>query len=102
MGVAGGAEYNAVRDILQRIDADVVAFQELQTSDEDNWNALASELGYKYQASGELIGLSGGLRVGYFSRFPITSTFNVFSPQNCMTRIVPNAARSAWRFVHRE
>ena len=100
VGDVGGAEYNAVRDILQRIDADVVAFQELRTSDADNWNALASELGYGSQALGELTGLAGALRIGYFSRFPITSTFNVFSPQNCIPPTVVNdISRPPFRVV---
>jgi hypothetical protein len=46
VGSVNGPEYNAVADILTRIDADVVAFQELTSGNLANWKALADELGY--------------------------------------------------------
>jgi hypothetical protein len=76
----GGSEYNGVRDTLQRIGADVVAFQELRTSDKPNWDALAVELSYPHTAFSGTTGLSGGLYTGYFSRYPIFGAWNVFSP----------------------
>jgi hypothetical protein len=46
VGSVNGPEYNAVADVLTRIDADVVAFQELTSGDQANWEALAGDLGY--------------------------------------------------------
>lgn len=80
VGTVGSVEYNAVKAVLSRINPDIVAFQELRTSDRPNWEALAAELGYGHLAYSGSTGLSGGLNTGYYSRFPITSSFNVFSP----------------------
>lgn len=80
VGTVGSVEYNAVKAVLGRLDADVVAFQELRTSDRPNWEALAAELGYGYTAFSGSTGLAGGLNTGYYSRYPIASSFNVFSP----------------------
>jgi len=80
VGAVGSVEYNAVKAVLARINPDVVAFQELRTSDRPNWEALATELGYGHLAFSGSTGLSGGLNTGYYSRFPIASSFNVFSP----------------------
>lgn len=76
----GTAEYNAIRDILARVDADVIAFQELRTTTLGNWQALATELGYSSSPYSASTTMSGGLYVGYFSRWPILSTHNVLSP----------------------
>jgi hypothetical protein len=39
VGSVNGAEYNAVADVLTRIDADIVAFQELTSNDRPNWES---------------------------------------------------------------
>ena len=81
VGDIGSAEYNAVQSILARIDADVVCFQELQTTSFAAWSNMASVLGYPYAVIGWDGGsLAGSLYMGYFSRFPIQSTYNVESP----------------------
>jgi endonuclease/exonuclease/phosphatase family metal-dependent hydrolase len=88
VGSVGGTQYNAVKSILFRVDADLVAFQELTPSDASNWLALAAELGYGHTAEGTTSPLSGPRKVGYYSRWPILSTFQVKStpPANEITR----------------
>lgn len=80
VGLVGSAEYNAVRDILQRVGADIVAFQELKTTDRSNWETLVHSLGYSNTTFGAYTRLSGNIYVGYASRFPVLSTEDVFSP----------------------
>lgn len=80
VGAPGSSEYNAVRDILVRVDADIVAMQELRTTDQANWVALANELGYTNSDYSAWTILAGGLYTGYYSRFPIVSTGSVVSP----------------------
>lgn len=80
VGAVGTTEYNAVRDILQRVDADVVAFQELKTADRPNWETLVNALGYFNTTFGVYTTMSGGLYVGYASRFSVIGTNDVLSP----------------------
>ena len=81
VGDIGSAEYNAVQAILARMDADVVCFQELQTTSFAAWSNMAVTLGYPYNAIGWDGGsLAGSLYMGFFSRFPILSTYNIQSP----------------------
>ena len=81
VGAVGSDEYNAVQAILARMDADVVCFQELQTTSFAAWSNMAVTLGYPYNAIGWDGGsLAGSLYMGYFSRFPILSTYNIESP----------------------
>jgi len=81
VGAIGSDEYNAVQAILERMDADVVCFQELQTTSFAAWSNMAVTLGYPYNAIGWDGGsMAGSLYMGYFSRFPILSTYNVQSP----------------------
>lgn len=79
-GNVGSAEYNAVKAVLARMDADVVCFQELQTTSFAAWSNMAAELAYPYSAISGNGPFSGNLYNGYFSRFPILSTSNVGSP----------------------
>ena len=73
VGTPGSNDYLAVRSILQRISPDVIAFQELMDSDQDNWITLAADLGYPYLAYGPSYGpLTGSQRLGFMSRFPIS------------------------------
>ena len=81
VGAIGSDEYNAVQAILARMAADVVCFQELQTTSFAAWSNMAVTLGYPYNAIGWDGGsMAGSLYMGYFSRFPILSTYNVVSP----------------------
>ena len=99
VGSVNGPEYNAVANILTRIDADVVGFQELTRGDQENWEALASDLGYAHTSFGGSGPFSGGLRMGYYSRFPIVSSTPITSPQNCATVAVKELTRRPLRIV---
>ena len=83
-GAIGSVEYLALEAILARMDADVVCFQELQTTSFAAWSNLASELGYSYAAISGNGPFSGSLYNGYFSRFPIRSSYNVNSPSGAV------------------
>ncbi|HMP72159.1 MAG TPA: hypothetical protein PKE55_02745 [Kiritimatiellia bacterium] len=76
IGQVGDDKYNAIKSTLERIEADIVAFQELFFSQSNQWVALAAELGYPHTA----LAPEGGQRTGYFSRYPILSTHYVQSP----------------------
>lgn len=73
VGARGTAEYQAALAVLARIDADVIALQEVNGSTEAsvNFPALASDAGYGYTALTEA-GSYGSLRVAVMSRYPIT------------------------------
>ena len=109
--------YEAVKAVLARIDADVVAFQEIfndgQTNRIPGWRQMANELGYDYEIVAEVNGgRAGFIYLGYFSRFPILETFSVNSPAPAseMTRLplrakflVPGAAKPlvVWNMHHK-
>jgi len=103
IGTPGSAKYEAQKDILRRVNADIVAFQELGAPSSNEWVRLAGELGYPYRAWGRMGFFAGDLVVGYFSRFPIVEVRSVESPPGAqeMTRLpmriavrVPGAART--------
>ena len=111
-GDAGSVEYLALQAVLARMDADVVCFQELQATSFAAWSNLASELGYPYAAISGNGPFSGSLYCGYYSRFPILSTYNVDSPPGAveLTRFpfravidVPDAQRPLvlWTMHHK-
>lgn len=111
-GDAGSVEYLALQAILARMDADVVCFQELRATSFAAWSNLASELGYPYAAISGIGPFSGSLYNGYYSRFPILSTYNVDSPPGAveLTRFpfravidVPDAQRPLvlWTMHHK-
>jgi endonuclease/exonuclease/phosphatase family metal-dependent hydrolase len=104
-------EYLATKTILERIDADIVAFQELTPSTSNNWSFLASDLGYPYKVFGRSSPFPGH-NLGYFSRYPIISEFNVISPVGAreLTRLplrivvaFPGAAKplAIWNMHHK-
>lgn len=107
------AEYEATKAVLARIDADIVAFQELETATRAQWEQMAVELGYPYKVMVEENGSRAGfLYLGYYSRFPITQTFSVnsLSPASEMSRLplravfdVPGAAKPLviWNMHHK-
>ncbi|MFC7337817.1 endonuclease/exonuclease/phosphatase family protein [Haloferula chungangensis] len=95
----GGVEtidFTSVRDVLGRIDADVVALQEVHSSDvsgnPDDLDALAALLGlphiYMASTSGSF---DTSLRVVFLSRYPFISTDDVRSPSGAkeITRHFP-------------
>lgn len=85
----GDTNHDALRAILVRMDADVVAFQELYNTETAALDAMATDLGYPYWEIAPNTGISGAQRVGFLSRYPLTAT-NVDSPPgaNEFTRAV--------------
>jgi endonuclease/exonuclease/phosphatase family metal-dependent hydrolase len=75
------AEYNSTKAVLARLDADIVAFQELKVATESRWQQMGAELGYRHvQMVRTNDSRAGNLFLGYFSRFPIQSLFSVNPP----------------------
>jgi endonuclease/exonuclease/phosphatase family metal-dependent hydrolase len=112
VGTVGSVDYDGVKAELQRIDADIIAFQELTAADSNNWATLATTLGYTNHAFSRNGPFSGNQYIGYFSRFPILSYFNVTSPPGAkeLTRFpfrveisVPGAAKPLvlWAMHHK-
>ena len=111
-GAVGSPEYEALWLVLDRIDADIVCFQELYENSYAAWTNLAAELGYAYTAMGGNNPSSDSLFLGYFSRFPIRATHAVESPPgaNELARLpfravveVPDAQRPLvlWTMHHK-
>ena len=82
----GSSSYASLVDILTRLDADVVLLQEIGTAGGSTLSQfqansqvaeLAMDTGYAHNAVSFLSGtLSGGLRVGVLSRYPITEVIS--------------------------
>ncbi|MEK7950549.1 endonuclease/exonuclease/phosphatase family protein [Luteolibacter soli] len=102
LGDPGTADHDNVRDVLDRIDADVVALQEIASADvsgaPDDLDALAASLGYPYiytaptASAPPLTGpIDTTLRVVFLSRFPFITTSAVRSPEGAreLTRLDP-------------
>lgn len=102
LGDPGTSDHDKVRDVLDRIDADVVALQEIASADvsgnPDDLDALAASLGYPYlyvapvSAASPLAGpFDTSLRVAFLSRHPFLSTMAVRSPEFAkeITRLHP-------------
>ncbi|MGB6220382.1 endonuclease/exonuclease/phosphatase family protein [Haloferula sp.] len=76
-------DFTSVARILERIDADVVALQEVHTSD---WNegdvaALGNQLGLPHRFIGSNSGnFDSSLRVVFLSRYPFSFTDSIMSP----------------------
>ncbi|HRZ10861.1 MAG TPA: thrombospondin type 3 repeat-containing protein [Kiritimatiellia bacterium] len=81
-------DYDAVKAILQRINPDIVGFCELIDDDYNDWVTLAAELNYPYLAYGTGGTYAGTLRMGFYSRYPITASYEVKEPTGAkeMTR----------------
>lgn len=112
VGAPGSAKYRAIHEILRRIDADVVAFQELTPGTESAWRELCKSTGYPHTARGGLGPFSGDMFVGVASRFPIVQHREVRSPPGateiarCPLRVtvtIPGAARPLvlWTMHHK-
>ncbi|MDZ4199861.1 MAG: endonuclease/exonuclease/phosphatase family protein [Kiritimatiellia bacterium] len=102
----------AQRAILQRVDADIIAFQELNAGTSNGWVRLASDLGYPHRVWGELGPYAGNMVVGFYSRFPILSVESVRSPEGAqefsrlplrVTVQIPGAAQplTLWTMHHK-
>ena len=74
-GTTNDVDYAAVSNIIQRVQPDVICFQELY-ADEDMqaWIALAAKLGYPYYARSSGGSLDNSMRTGVWSKYPITGT----------------------------
>ncbi len=72
-------DYAAVLTSLQRVQPDIVCFQELSLSDKAAWLEMAATLGYPYYAFASTAGgtFAGDARLGIWSKFPILSSDEV-------------------------
>lgn len=96
LGDPGTPDHDTVRDILFRLDADVVALQEIHTADlqdsPTDLAALAASLGYPYVHVPPVTGVfDTSLRVVFLSRFPFLSAAHIGSPPAAkeLTRLHP-------------
>ncbi len=92
LGDAGTPSHDTVRDILDRMDADVVALQEIHSDDVDelenpnDLQVLAAGLGYPYVYVAPNDGTGGGapfdttLRNAFLSRYPFLTADSIRSP----------------------
>ncbi|MGE9269895.1 MAG: endonuclease/exonuclease/phosphatase family protein, partial [Verrucomicrobiales bacterium] len=85
LGAPGTLDHDSVAQILGRIDADVVALQEVHTSDlngsPSDVEQLATSLGLPYVHAGSNSGnFDTSLRVVFLSRYPFLQTDSVISP----------------------
>ena len=72
-------DYAAVLATFQRVQPDIVCFQELETSDKAAWVEMAATLGYPYYAFASAAGgtFPGTARLGIWSKHPILSSDEV-------------------------
>jgi endonuclease/exonuclease/phosphatase family metal-dependent hydrolase len=96
LGDPGTPDHDTVRDILRRIDADVVALQEIHSVDlqgnPNDLQALATSLGYPHLHEPPFSGVfDTSLKVVFLSRHPFLSTANIGSAPgaNEITRYHP-------------
>lgn len=102
LGDPGTSDHDSVRDVLGRINADVVALEEIASADvsgnPDDLDALAASLGYTHRydapvsAASPLPGpIDTTLRVVFLSKYPFISTSAVRSPEGTkeLTRLHP-------------
>ena len=96
IGDPGQPDHDKVRDVLARINADVVALQEIHSTDvagaPDDLDALAASLGYGYSyVAPTTNAFDTSLRVIFLSRHPFLSTTAVGSPSGAkeITRLFP-------------
>jgi len=94
LGVPGSSDHESVKAVLDRMDADVVALQEVHSVDLSNGDVvdLATSLGYPYIYNpGGSNAFDPSLRVIFLSRFPFLSTDTIAPPVGSkdMTRLMP-------------
>ena len=85
LGDPGTLDHESVKAVLARIDADVVALQEIHSVDiqgnPDDLDALAASLGYPHLfVTPHASAFDSSLRVAILSRFPFLTTGQVESP----------------------
>jgi endonuclease/exonuclease/phosphatase family metal-dependent hydrolase len=112
IGAPDSEKYQAQKAVLRRVDAEIVAFQELKRASSNHWVRLAGELGYPHHAWGETGPFAGSMDLGFFSRHPILDIGPVVSPEGAseFSRLplrvrvhVPGAARPLvlWNIHHK-
>jgi endonuclease/exonuclease/phosphatase family metal-dependent hydrolase len=74
-------DLQALRATLERLDADVVTFQELRVGDSNAWVTLGQELGYTHFALAPNDYIDNSNPPGFYSRFPITDVAAVREPE---------------------
>ncbi len=94
IGTPGQPDYDTVRDILDRIDADVVALEEIHGADINGGDlaSLAANLGYSYTFIAPATNtFDTSLHVVFLSRFPFLSQTLIGSPAGAkeMNRLIP-------------
>lgn len=96
LGDPGTVDYDSVRDVLDRIDADVVALQEIHAVDlqgsPNDVESLAAELGYGHlYVTPHTNAFDTSLKVVFLSRFPFLGTTAINSPAGAkeLTRLHP-------------
>ena len=94
IGPPGQPDYDAVRAVLARMDADVLALQEIHSADFSSGNlaTLATGLGYAYVSYAPMNqAFDPSLHVAILSRFPFSSQGLITSPAGSrdMTRLIP-------------
>lgn len=96
IGNPGIPDHDRVKAVLDRIDADVVALQEIHAADldgsPDDLDKLAASLGYPHLfVSPSTNTFDTSLRVVFLSRYPFLSSVVVGSPAGAkeMTRLIP-------------
>ena len=72
-------DYAAVQATFQRVQPDIVCFQELSFSDKAAWLQMAATLGYQYYAFASTTGgtFAGEARLGIWSKYPILASSEV-------------------------
>ena len=78
-GTTQTGDYTATIEILQRVQPDIVCFQELYGNEMNMtaWLAAAAGLGYPYYALSDGGTFDTSMRLGVWSKFPITSSAHV-------------------------
>ena len=96
IGNPGAPDHDKVREVLARINADVVSLQEIHSTDvagaPDDVDALAASLGYRHSyVAPTTNAFDTSLRVVFLSRHPFLSTASVGSPPGAkeITRLCP-------------
>jgi subtilisin-like proprotein convertase family protein len=87
-GEPGTTSYDAARDVIRRVDADIIGFSEARGPDKANFDTMAAELGYPHTAYSTSSSLDTSNRTAFMSRWPILSIEEVPSPPGAveMTR----------------
>lgn len=96
IGDSGQPDHDKVREVLARINADVVSLQEIHSTDvagaPDDVDTLAASLGYSHRyVAPTTNAFDTSLRVVFLSRHPFISTASVGSPPGAkeITRLFP-------------